>query len=141
MSVVTSVLAFFLKASLGRRMAPTRSACCDDVFAQRAVEFVQRALGGDEQDQAAGAHFFQGRREEVIVDEEVPALEARVERLVIAKGDVANGHVEAAVGKPGLLEGLVPDVGVGVEQFGQARRDGVNFDAGDAGTRRASRRA
>ena len=29
MSVVTSVLAFCLKASLGRRMAPKNSACCE----------------------------------------------------------------------------------------------------------------
>lgn len=29
MSVVTSVLAFFLKASFGRRIAPSKSPCCD----------------------------------------------------------------------------------------------------------------
>jgi len=97
--------------------------------------FIQRTLGRDEQDKTAGAHIVQRRREKVIMNEKVPTLETRVERLVIAKGDAANGHVETAVGQDGLLEGLAPNIGVRIEQFGRSGGDRVNLDPGDSRTR------
>jgi hypothetical protein len=79
--------------------------------------------------------------EEVIVDDEVPALEARIERFVIAEGDVGNGHVVESVGQFRFLEGLMPDVGVGIKCLGQAGGDGINLDAGDAASGVHRRRA
>ncbi len=127
MSVVTSVLAFFLKASLGRRMAPEQVGLLGDVFPQGAVEFVERALGRDEQNQSAGPHLLQRGGEEVIVDDEVPVLEARVEGFVVPERDVADGDVVETVGQFGFLEGLMPDVGVGIERLCQAGGDRSQF--------------
>jgi hypothetical protein len=46
---------------------------------------------------------------QLVPDGLIPALEARVEGLVVAKRDVANGNIEAGVGQDGLLKRLVPD--------------------------------
>ena len=68
-----------------------------DIFPQRAVELVQRALRRDEQNQSAGPDLVERLGEEIIVDDEVPVFELRVERLVIAERNVGNGHVVKSV--------------------------------------------
>jgi len=103
-----------------------------DVFTERTVVLVERPSGRDEQHQAAGSYFLQRGREKVIVDEEVPRLETRVERFVVAERDIRDGHVVEPIGQLRFLEGLVANVGVGVEHSRQAGGKGVDFDARDA---------
>ena len=59
-----------------------------DILAKTAIKLVERAFGRDEEDQAAGPNFVQRRGEEVVVDDEAPALESRIEGPVIAKRDI-----------------------------------------------------
>ena len=53
MSVVTSVLAFCLKAVFGSRIAPTKVRLVLEVIAQARVDLIERAFRGDEDEQPA----------------------------------------------------------------------------------------
>ena len=57
MSVVTSVLAFCLKAVFGSRIAPSKLRLIVEVVAQARVDLIERAFGGDEDEQPAGPHL------------------------------------------------------------------------------------
>ena len=91
--------------------------------------------------ETTGTNFLQRRRKEVIVNDEVPILEARVVRFVIAKGDVRDRHVVKTVGEPGFLERLMPDVRVRVEILGESGCERINFDTRDQRNASASRLA
>ena len=104
-----------LEGVVGQTDGPKQVSLVGNILTQCAVEFVQCALGRDEQNQPPGPHFLQRGGEEVVMDDEVPLLEARIVRVVIAEGDIGNGHVIEAIGELRLLEWLMPEIGVGVE--------------------------
>ena len=87
------------------------------VSPQGVVHLVERALGGDEEDEAARSDLRQGRGEEVIVDDEVPLLEAKVVGFVIAERNISDRYVVVAIHESGFFKWLMPEIGVGVEQF------------------------
>ena len=100
-------------------------------FAQRGIEFVHRAARRDEHHQTAGPHFFQRRREKIIMDGKFVIVETRVVNGVIAKWDIGNGEVVKSIGEFGLLKRLGTDVRVGIKSLGNACGQRINFDAGD----------
>ena len=52
---------------------------------------------------------------------------------VIAERNIGDGKVERFVGKFGFFKRLLADVGVGIQRLGDARRQRINFNAGDGG--------
>ena len=53
------------------------------------------------------------------MNDEIPFFESWIERFVIAEGDIRDRNVEIAVSESGLLERLMPNVGIGVERYGK----------------------
>jgi len=98
-----------------------------EVFAQRRVLFVERAFGGDEQNQAARAYFLQRGGEEVIMDGKLEDVETRVERLIVPKRNVGNRHVVETIGQPGFLEWLVAMSASELKPLGEPGGEQVRF--------------
>ena len=65
-----------------------------DVFPHLRRLLIQGALGGNERHNTAGPHLIQCLGEEVIVNQEVVAVELTVSNLICAKGHVANRQIE-----------------------------------------------
>ena len=99
-----------------------------DVFAHRRVFLVQGAFAGDKGHDTTGAYFVQGLAKEVVVDQEVMLVIAPVGHLEVAKGDVADGHIEEAVRQVGLFVALDGHRGGLVELLGNPSADLVQFN-------------
>ena len=95
------------------------------VLAGRGVLIVEGEVGRDQGQHPAGLEGVQRLGEEVVVRGEFLAA---VVELQVGERDVADYRVDAALGRPGVLEALDADVGVGVQQPGDAAGDGVEFD-------------
>ena len=97
---------------------------------------IERSRGGDERDEAAGAHVVERLGEEVIVDEHPLAGMAAVVDRELAEGDVGDGDVERVVGQRRRLVALALDghAGVRVLRYQGGHRVGLHHgDAGEAG--------
>ena len=53
------------------------------------------------------------------MDDEVPALEARIVRFVVPERDVSDRHIIETIGQFRLLERLMPEVSVRIKMFRQ----------------------
>ena len=128
MSVTTAVPSR-LKASDGRRIAPTKSAFDGEVLADGGVLLVEREMRGDQGQHAAGLQGVDGLGEEEIVQGQ---LLAAIVELEVGEGHVADHRVDAVFGQRGVAEILDADVVAGVECSGDPAGDGIQFDADEA---------
>ena len=128
MSVTTRVPSC-LKASLGRRIAPRKSALRGEVLAGGGVLLVEREVTGDQGEDAAGLHGVQRLCDEEIVQRQ---LAATVVELHVGEGRIADRRVEAILGQLRVAEILDADVGSGVEGAGDAAGDRIELDADEA---------
>ncbi len=101
-----------------------------DVSADRRILLVQRALAGDEGDDAARTHLVQRLGEEVVVDAEVVLVVSGVRQGIRAEGNVAHGGVKVAVREGRALKALHGDLRGGVQLLGDPAGDAVQLHAG-----------
>ena len=125
MSVTTAVPSR-LKASEGRRIAPTKSAFDAEILADGGILLVEREMGRDQGQHAAGLQGVDGLGEEIIVQGQLLAV---IVELEVGEGHVADHRVDAVLGQLGVAEVLDADVVFGVERPGDAAGDGIQFDA------------
>ncbi len=125
MSVTTAVPSR-LKASEGRRIAPTKSALSARYSRMAAFCLSSVKCVVTRRQHAAGLEGVDGLGEEVVVQSElVPAI---VE-LQVGEGHVADHRINAVFGQAGIAEVLDADVLVGVQRFGDTTRNAVQFHA------------
>ncbi len=98
---------------------------------QGRIEFIQRAMRGDEHYQSTGPHLLQIGGEEIIVNGKFVFVPARVVDGVIAEGHIGNGQIEGIVRKFRLFKWLLANIGVGIKRPGDAGGQRINFDTGD----------
>ena len=128
MSVTTAVPSR-LKASDGRRIAPTKSALRAEIFADGGVLLVEREMRRDQGQHAAGFQGVDGLGEEVIVQGQLLPV---IVELQVGERHVADHRVDAVLGQLGVAEALDADVLAGVECLGDAAGDGIQLDADEA---------
>ena len=128
MSVTTAVPSR-LKASDGRRIAPTKSAFEPRYSRMAAFCLSSVKCDRDQGQHAAGLQGVDGLGEEEIMQREL--LPAVVE-LEVGERHVADHRVDAVLGQLRVAEVLDADVLLGVERLGDAAGDGIQFDADEA---------
>ena len=99
------------------------------VFADGGILLVERVMGRDEGQHAAGLKGVDRLGEEVIVQGKLLAV---IVELEVGEGHVADHRVNAVLGQLGVAEVLDADVVFGVERLGDAAGNGVEFDADEA---------
>ena len=128
MSVTTAVPSR-LKASEGRRIAPTKSAFAARYSRMAAFCLSSVKCAGDQGQDAAGLQGVDGLGEEVIVQRQ---LLAAIVELEVGERHVADHGVDAVLGQLRVAEVLDADVVVGVQRSGDAAGDGIQLDADEA---------
>ena len=127
-SETTSVPALALKALLGSRTAPSRSARWARYLRASAVLGVHGETAGDKSHHAARPHLIKRFRKEIVVDGKAKVVVGFVVNLVVSKRHIAHGEV-VEVPLAGGLEACYRDIGLRVQLPGDASRDAVQLDA------------
>ena len=104
-----------------------------DLAARGGVAGVHGVAAGHHGDQAARPDQVQALDDEVVVDAVAAGVVPPVGQGEAAERDVADRQVEAAFGGAGAGEGLVGDVGIGVQPGRDRGGDRVQFHARDPG--------
>ena len=100
-----------------------------EVLADGGVLLVEREVGGDQGQDAAGLQGVERLGEEEVVEREPRAA---VLELHVGERRVADDGVDAALGQPRVAEVLDADVVAGVEGLGDAARERIELDADEA---------
>lgn len=124
---------FRAEGIVGQADRPDELGALREVAPHGGAFLVQRTLGGNERHDAARPDLVQRFGEEVVVDQEVLRVVARVRDREGAEGNVAHGGVEELVGQVGLLVALDLDVRLRVEQLRDAPADGIQLYAVEMG--------
>ena len=99
------------------------------IFADGPILLVHGTLAGDEGHHAAGTNLIQGLTEKVVMDQPVVLIVPLVRQLEVAKGDIADGHIEEAVRNIHFLITADCNVAVLIQLLGDASADGIQLHA------------
>src|SRR5258708_17128573 len=74
-----------LESVIWKSNCPQEIGLLRHILPERPVHLVECSLGRNEKNQSTGAHLFQRSSKKVVVNDEAPGFEARIERLVVTK--------------------------------------------------------
>ena len=117
------------KSVVGQTDGPQQLRPLRKVSSYLFVLLIQRALAGDEGNDAAGPHLVHGFGEKIIVDVEFILIVPLIRNAVVAKGHIADDKVEKIVRVVRVLEAFDLDIRILIELPGDAAGDGVKLHA------------
>lgn len=125
MSDTTSVPAFFLKASFGRRIAPSSSALCAHISPCVRVLGIHGVTACHKGDHTTGTNLIQSLGKEIVVDGKSQLVIRLIGHFVVAERDIAHSQIVEVSAVCRFKTGYL-DFCIGIELLSNSAGDGTS---------------